>query len=170
MWQRGNNVFGTGDIKESFISAIVPMLSQTPVLRTIAFLQRRLDPLDIEGLSKLCHHAENDSVFSEPTMDEWDEFVSKSSEMDQLDHSDPDRPRLRYYILAYLLSATFKDCSIIIRLDYLGSPSITRVEQARVSVIDLDRKNVSRLETWEKLDWEIAESYTKLGQNKICVG
>lgn len=65
---------------------------------------------------------------------------------------------LRYYILAYLMSATFKDCSIIIDMRADG--------EEKVKVIDLDPKSVQRLEKWKKLDSEIALAYA----NHVAVG
>ncbi|KAF8623495.1 hypothetical protein AX15_006278 [Amanita polypyramis BW_CC] len=167
------------DIKESFTSALLPLLMGTTVLKRISYLQRTLDPLDIEGLSKLWRDAgfgtkstgaTARSLFSEPTMDEWDEFVSRflSSETNRLEHSNPDPSRLRYLLFAYLLSATFKDCSLIVRLDFLGTGGGV-VKAQRVSVIDLDRKSMTRMERWEKLDSEIAERFLKSGWDKTCV-
>ena len=168
------------DVKEAFTSALLPLLTGTAVLKRISYLQRSLDPLDIEGLSKLwvsagirtfddIEHSDTARLlFSEPTMDEWAEFVSRylSSEMCSLEN--PDTSQLRYLLLAYLLSATFKDCSLIVRLDFIGSE--TKVaEPWRVSVIDLDPKSMSRMEKWERLDSEITERYLKNGCDKICV-
>ncbi|KIL69866.1 hypothetical protein M378DRAFT_184241 [Amanita muscaria Koide BX008] len=159
----------TKDVREAFISALVPLLLGTPVLRTISHLQRTLDALDIEGLSKLCRDAEHDAaVLSEPTINDWDEFVSEylSSKTSNLE---PDIHVLRYHLLAYLLSATFKDCSLIIRLNHLDSESGNGVQLDRVSVIDLDKKSMTRIKQWERLDREIVEDYMKLGYQKICV-
>lgn len=169
MYKDDSSISQTKDVKEAFISALVPLLLGTPVLRTIAHLQRTLDALDIEGLSKICRDAEHDAaVLSEPTINDWDEFVSEylSSKTSNLE---PGIHVLRYHLLAYLLSATFKDCSLIMRLNHLDSESGNGVQLDRVSVIDLDKKSMTRIKQWERLDREIVEDYMKLGYQKICV-
>jgi inositol-pentakisphosphate 2-kinase len=85
-----------------------------------------------------------------------------------MDHTQPKIEDLRYYLLAYLLSATFKDCSIIVKLDFLkpGTQSAYRVHP--VAVIDLDPKSLDRLQRWEQLDREIVFNYTPV-ERKICI-
>jgi inositol-pentakisphosphate 2-kinase len=85
-----------------------------------------------------------------------------------MDHTQPKIENLRHYLLAYLLSATFKDCSIIAKLDFLkpGDQSGHRV--CPITVIDLDPKSLDRLQRWEQLDWEIVSSYTPV-KRKVCI-
>lgn len=193
-------------IREAFASALVEPLLHTPVLRILSDLQRRLDVLDIEGLSKLWCMAESaasihqtsPSPFSaqtpegsksapsstplgmsspfiqvpNPTISDWIDFVDTytSPIEPKLDHFNPSPENLRYYILAYLLSATFKDCSIIVKLDLLqisiSSPS--EMASNSVTVIDLDPKRVDKLKVWEKLDQEIVRTYA-LANKKTCI-
>lgn len=63
-------------------------------------------------------------------------------------------PPWRDAILAYLLSATFKDCSLMIRLPLDSS---TRV--ATVKAIDLDPKPLNRLGKYFRMDREIVECW-----------
>ncbi|KAF8891187.1 inositol-pentakisphosphate 2-kinase [Infundibulicybe gibba] len=141
------NGLSTNDIRESFASALSAFFERTPVLRLISNLQRTLDILDIEGLSQLWHNTE----VSEPA------YAIPSPEI------------LRYYVLAYLLSATFKDCSLIIRLDPLrpGMPTAD-VGLERITVIDLDPKGIERLRKWEQMDQEIA-NYNAGLEPKQCI-
>jgi len=75
----------------------------------------------------------------------------------------------RYYLLAYLLSATFKDCSIIIR----GRED--DVKSAAVTIIDLDSKDLGRMGKWEELDRSVvkctleAEEVIEEGEKRVCV-
>jgi inositol-pentakisphosphate 2-kinase len=177
------------DVKEAFTTAVVTLLLGTSVLKRISDLQRTLDPFDIEGLSKLRRGVEgqrsvnnesanrpepdtNTGLFSEPTMDDWEGFVDKylSSEISHPDFSNLDSSHLRHYLLAYLLSATFKDCSVIVRLNFLGIGSNTNtIEPWRVSVIDLEKKSMSRMEKWEELDRQIVQGYLENEQEKRCI-
>jgi inositol-pentakisphosphate 2-kinase len=192
--------------REAFASALVGPLLHTPVLRILSDLQRHLDALDIEGLSKLWTKAElaasshqiSPSSFSaqtpegsksapsstplgmsspliqvpNPTISDWIDFVDTytSPNEPKLDHSNPSPENLRYYILAYLLSATFKDCSIIVKLNLLQSSSSfpSEIAPTSVTVIDLDPKRVDKLKVWEKLDQEIVRTYA-LANKKTCI-
>ncbi|RDB21529.1 Inositol-pentakisphosphate 2-kinase [Hypsizygus marmoreus] len=198
-----------GDLREEFASALGPLLVGTPVLDTLSKLQRTLDVLDIEGLSRLWRLAEisaplyrttfasffeQESLITgfspppsspigvsslfltspEPTISDWSEFLDMYLSPTSADHNhvNPSIENLRYYLLAYLLSATFKDCSIIVRLDPLrstNSPTASMVKAERVTVIDLDPKSMARLRKWEKLDQEIVRAYASVEERKVCV-
>ncbi|KAL1744337.1 inositol-pentakisphosphate 2-kinase [Schizophyllum fasciatum] len=218
-----------GGAREAFADAILPLLTETPVLKTLSKLQRTLDVLDIEGLSKLWQYTEmmapayrtqfaqffaaDESPASplspltpgmrtpsmpasfhrrptdpptsplgvsspylqepEPTIDDWSAFLDTYlSPFIQRDSAAPVPEDLRFYLLAYLLSATFKDCSIIVRMDLLGgagAKAAGAVDPSRVTVIDLDPKSLKRLRKWEKLDREIVEAYANVKDFRTCV-
>jgi inositol-pentakisphosphate 2-kinase len=179
-----------------FATALVQPLLDTPVLRILSQLQRNLDTLDIEGLSKLWRKVESaasehdgagsasftplgqNSPFTqilEPTISDWSDFLDKylSSERKDMDHGHPSAEDIPYYLFAYLLSATFKDCSIIVRLDFLrpddSSRQSVKVQPESVTVIDLDPKKLDKLKGWEELDKEIVNEYSTTVEKKICV-
>jgi len=176
----GQNIF---DSAESFASAVVPLLVTTPVLRILSKLQRSLDVLDIEGLTQLRRRLETETINEheksaptsvgisplnssspEPSISEWGNFVDAYiSSHDSLDHTAPATANLRYYTLAYLLSATFKDCSIILKLHH-------GIDEGHntVTAIDLDPKSVDKLQTWEALDKEIVQTYAGV-EGKQCI-
>ncbi|BGP30302.1 hypothetical protein JCM10296v2_002056 [Rhodotorula toruloides] len=68
---------------------------------------------------------------------------------------DSPTPPWRDAILAYLLSATFKDCSLIIRLPLDASAATV----GTVKAIDLDPKPINRLGKYSKMDREIVECW-----------
>lgn len=109
----------------------------------------------------------------EPTISDWDDFLDTylSPSTADMDHDNPVPAKLRYYLLAYLLSATFKDCSVIVRLDFLrlGAQPTGDVRPGDVMLIDLDPKSMKKLRDWEKLDEEIVNNYSKTTKPKICV-
>jgi inositol-pentakisphosphate 2-kinase len=162
------------DLRALFVERLLPLLYDTVLLRTLATLQRTLDALDIEGLSALWSlnpsqdHQENIPVgwrSPEPTIDEWVSFTAEylegGHEYDCFDLNKMESGRLRYWMLAYLMSATFKDCSMILRLygdEKDGKDTIT--------AIDLDPKSVARLRQWGKQDREIVLAYKKRGMTK----
>lgn len=193
-------------IRDAFAASLVRPLLQTPVLNILSSLQRNLDVLDIEGLSKLWRETESSaplyrttfasffeqtaegsssappstpigvsSLFlqsPEPAIPDWIDFLDTylSSDKPEMNHDKPSPEHLRYYLLAYLLSATFKDCSIIVRLDFLrpSVPPQQEVQPGSVTVIDLDPKSMDKLRGWEKLDKEIARTYASV-QKKVCI-
>jgi inositol-pentakisphosphate 2-kinase len=127
-----------------------------------------LDPLDIEGLSQLYRKTQDESSsvqplfsnLSEPSISDWEAFLDTyRSSHHTLDHSNPLPSNLHYYIMAYLLSATFKDCSIMIGLGCSSNP---------ITLIDLDPKSVVKLPEWEKLDKRIVEAYTGV-EGRQCI-
>ena len=155
----------------SFIDAVLPVLLNTSIMSTLGRLQRTLDPLDIEGLSRLwetvpeSRHAPIGVGSREVTLNEWEEFLQEyllEMQKDQTalreEWTKPSADRLRYHLLAYLMSATFKDCSVILRFAPNQPPTIT--------AIDLDPKSVERLAKWEKLDTEIVKCYKETGDSR----
>jgi len=181
-----------------FATALVQPLLDTPVLRILSQLQRSLDTLDIEGLSKLWRKVEStasvhdgagsasftplgqNSPFTrilEPNISDWSDFLDKylSSERKDMDHGHPSPEDISYHLFAYLLSATFKDCSVIVRLDFLrpdnsnSSRQSVKIQPESVTVIDLDPKKLDKLKDWEELDKEIVNEYSTAVEKKICV-
>lgn len=84
-----------------------------------------------------------------------------------MDHDHPDTANLKYYCLAYLLSASFKDCSVILRM--VPTKEGPEPWKKSITVIDLDVKSVDRLHKWEKLDQKIVEAYTGLPEPTHCI-
>jgi inositol-pentakisphosphate 2-kinase len=147
-------------------------LIQTPILSIVSQYQQTLDAFDIEGLVKLWESVhpldEIGKGEEEPSLDEWATFAEElRNAMDSLDAAAPfDAQHLRHHLLAYALSATFKDCSIIISFSSRENLSEDGNQLPRVSVIDLDIKPLSRLGSWKELDKRIVDTYAKLPINR----
>lgn len=166
VFKGGNQIYSAGMIemmgldegmaKNMFVSIVALSLTKTPVLQIISRLQRTLDVLDIEQVARLWRNA-SDNEKREPTMDEWGEFLDQYERGKNGPEDD-----VRYHLMAYLLSATFKDCSVMMSVDLrmVGEPQ-------GVWVIDLDVKKMDKFEKWEKLDREIV--LANLGNEKVCV-
>ncbi|GAA5941843.1 inositol-pentakisphosphate 2-kinase [Sporobolomyces koalae] len=143
---------------------VVPTLLASPVLSTLSNLQSSLDPLDIEGLARLYPQLFLPEARPpiQPTTEEWTLFLDENvyytftQKFKRFDY-------LRETILAYLLSNTFKDCSIIVRFD--NSPDNRRqgLEEpvGMVKVIDLDPKPITKLSHWYQLDQEIVKDWNR---------
>ncbi|KAI0664711.1 inositol-pentakisphosphate 2-kinase [Cubamyces menziesii] len=172
-------------LRDAFTSAVQPLLQHTPVLRTLARLQRMLDALDVEGLAALWARRRGADVplgHGEPDPDvaEWAAFVDaylarrrteEEGEEEGEEGGEDSEAELRYRILAYLLSASFKDCSIILRLPprSQSQPQPEGAPAGTVTVIDLDVKRIGRLAKWAALDAEIVDAYRGVAQPRVCV-
>ncbi|KAL4265343.1 Inositol-pentakisphosphate 2-kinase [Pleurotus pulmonarius] len=181
-------------LRNKCVDLLMPLLTDTPVLRILAKLQRTLDILDIEGLSSLWHRTlvsyadpaagpdtplspvgQTSSLFEspDPTIDDWSDFIdqylvqigSSTTKEERMNHAQPLTSNLRYYLMAYLLSATFKDCSIIIKPVMPGTQG-----KGSITIIDLDPKGMDRLRKWERLDAQIALAYGRIDEasRKTC--
>jgi inositol-pentakisphosphate 2-kinase len=166
-------------LQKSFASALTQALIDSPVLPLLSTLQRTLDILDVEGLSTLYARTSpgllSDGLGSsvpDPSVEEWEDFVKVYySDYNSWDHASPSPEHLRHYLLAYLLSATFKDCSIIIR-PRPQAPSISRDGPARsfdITIIDMDIKSMDRLGKWERLDRTLVEHYKGSAGQRRCI-
>ncbi|KAG2148206.1 inositol-pentakisphosphate 2-kinase [Suillus bovinus] len=159
------------NLRESFASFLAQALLDSPVLSLLSTLQRTLDILDIEGLSKLYTQTLPGfpcdglgSSVPDPSMEEWEDFVKVyQSDYHYWNHTIPSPGHLRHYLMAYLLSATFKDCSIIIR------PKSAQIGSFDIKIIDMDIKRMNRLGKWEKLDRQIVEYYKSSRSQRRCI-
>jgi len=139
-------------------SLLIPALQSSPLLSTLSRLQSSLDPLDIEGIASLVTSQTSIDVFdpsadltslgSQSSIEEWRSFLTSYQSSSPLD--------LRQSILSFLLSATFKDCSIIVRVE---RDQETQEIKTKVKAIDLDPKPIKKLRKWLELDQEILKSW-----------
>lgn len=153
-------------IKSKFLNALLPKVLHLPLLDRISALQCSLDPLDCEGLAKLVEISPS-ADFTQPTVEDWVLFVDTFLSSRHQKHSSFSPSNLRYHILSYVLSATFKDCSLVIPFNPYPADS----ESNGIKVIDLDIKSVDRIPSWLKLDEKIVKEYAKheTRMRKTCI-
>jgi inositol-pentakisphosphate 2-kinase len=110
----------------------------------------------------------------DPTMDEWvafvEEYLASHGGRDYIDENgfllsvnDPEqeKARLRYLLISYLMSGTFKDCSVILRLGSGYGDTIT--------AIDLDPKSTDRIKKWAAQDRDIVMGYKSKHENEASL-
>ncbi|KAH7915302.1 inositol-pentakisphosphate 2-kinase [Hygrophoropsis aurantiaca] len=169
----------SASLEGAFANAIIDLILESPVFQMISSLQQSLDPLDVEGVAKLYMQEHQigfidsktsilgSDVIFDPSLGEWEDFIDAfTNQFPSWDHSNPQRDHLRHYLMAQLLSGTFKDCSVILQ------PQIPRTSldfMGKVTIIDLDVKGMSRLSKWQALDREIVECYLGNERPKQCV-
>jgi inositol-pentakisphosphate 2-kinase len=165
-------------IKSKFISSLLPYILHTPLLSHISKLQQCLDSLDCEGFAKLAmmesasldnggNVISSNTNFTEPTMEDWELFVDKFLSSDHQRYSGFYASNLHYHMLAYILSATFKDCSLIIPL----CSDEVNAKLESIKVIDLGIKSIHKIPSWLKLDKTIIAEYikVKVEMRKLCI-
>ncbi|GAA5953915.1 hypothetical protein JCM3765_000690 [Sporobolomyces pararoseus] len=157
----------TGSSLRSLVAdLLMPALLKSPLLPTLSHLQSSLDPLDVEGLASSISSelgieiseptADLTSLGSQPDLEEWKTFLSNYQNSPPSPSSQLD---LRHQILSYLLSATFKDCSIIVSFK---RTSETNELESTLKAIDLDPKPIKKLGKWFELDQAIAGSWRNM--------
>lgn len=175
------------DLVAETLHASLVQTKSSSLLKILNRLQRTLGGIGIEGLASLwndVHSATEGSSPSfgegclQPTLDDWYSFVAEyqsvhssqeqpSSHSQQHPESKDGHEKLRYNILSYLLSATFKDCSIMIMLPGLLNQNIPASSfPSRIVLVDLGPKPVRRLQKWLDQDRDIMQGYAELVEKK----
>ena len=147
---------GDGSLEEVLVHRLSSFLAASPLLAKLKELQAKLDALDIEGLGKMLKEREgldildlsSDDTFKlggEIHLSEYEAFVQRFSA------NDPAELSTREAIISHLLSASFKDCSMIVQLGKEGG-------DVKAQLVDCDLKSISRLQRYAKLDQQLVET------------
>ncbi|MBW0533094.1 hypothetical protein O181_072809 [Austropuccinia psidii MF-1] len=163
---------------KSMLDVVATCLKSSHILQDLDQFQRRLDPIDIEGISTLLNtnlQADlNENILKEPIqLTELKEIVTILAEKIPWPEyiNIFDLFSCRKKVIMYVLSMAFKDCSIFIRIPVQKStngellPSATAVEEAEIKIIDLDLKPLSRIKKWIKDDKVIFTCFKSLLAN-----
>ncbi|ODO10002.1 hypothetical protein I350_02226 [Cryptococcus amylolentus CBS 6273] len=152
-----------GTLSAQTSSFFIPVLLSSPALQQLKSLQSTLDPTDISHIATLFHAAYPNAPLFDPeiitdiTLSELEQFL-------QLYLSDPaagkdvEKWDLRQRMVAYTLSAIFKDCSIFVKAVLHKTPEETwELVQGRssVKIIDLDVKPIKNMKRWAETDEKI---------------
>ena len=126
------------------------------MLPRLAELQRTFDPLDVEGLDGRFAAAHGRSL-------EDAEYVDSEATVAELEaiaaRFDPATATLRELELAYVLSASLKDCSVFVRM-VEGEPAV-------IKAVDVDMKQLAKLPTYARLDRSIREAGLAAGADVL---
>jgi inositol-pentakisphosphate 2-kinase len=138
-----NAKFGGDDID----NLLLPALQNGVIWSLLQNYQSDFDPLDIEGVVARVP-LDSPLYNEEPSIEEYQavihDYVSPFFRFAEND---------RKLIVAYLLSASFKDCSVFLRFTK---------DHFSVKVADLDVKSIKKMRHYYELDREIAQNFTKL--------
>lgn len=121
-------------------SILVPALRKSLLLPRLSSLQSSLHPASLSSLLA------DPFSLHQPDLEEWLAWIAASAPRE--DRTPRDK------VLAALLSATFKDCSIFLRV--VRGESGWEVE---MKAIDLDPKPVKSLGKWDALDEKVVDAF-----------
>lgn len=171
--QPGNIYCGLLNIPPSnnlIIDIMSKILMKDPILSKLKKLQESLDVLDVETIYPMYVASKDTLNFDPSDIDIWEEIVK------QYKHADNQTVKsTRQRILEYVLSMTFKDCSIMINVapqnsDQSSVKSITTSDgiclQYDIKVIDTDLKSVDKIPYWYELDQSIVRYAIETGFHK----
>lgn len=150
------------DIAEEILENI---LIEDPILRKLKQLQASLDELDVEGVYPLYLQQQKEPLVTND-IEVWKQVISKFQArlFDNTGVEDEDDERQRIY--EYVLSMTFKDCSLMInvmKVDGEVTHKTTKLKdgsiyQYDVKVIDTDLKNIEKIPYWYQLDQNVVQN------------
>lgn len=167
-------------IRELSKPQVPPLHTAQPlltVLDRLAYLQSQLDPLDVEGLAKAWLEVAKSETLGDLAPDqsqldpESTSLLTSPPTVDDLKHCLTDilgpgpvscPPRtpaqsLSKHIHRFLLSSSFKDCSLLIRCD----KSEEGVLMSSTKVIDLDLKPISKLPSFQITDTFVCSRFAR---------
>ncbi|KAI5475026.1 inositol-pentakisphosphate 2-kinase [Pseudohyphozyma bogoriensis] len=144
---------------------LTSILLSSALIPTLKSLQSSLSRLDIEGVASHILASTSSPTLSSaftstkeletnPTTQEWIDWLPKLSTLATVPASPRD------VAMEYLLSATFKDCSIFITLEKTADGVLIKTK-----AIDLDPKPLSRIPKYWAQDQEIVETFRGLVQS-----
>jgi inositol-pentakisphosphate 2-kinase len=178
-----NSVLGSRSTKDGVIRQLTDAILSTPVFDRLRTLQRTYDPCDIEGLAQFIpglEHVESVQDLQSLGVDlgriekqDWETVIGTPPILaDYSSSSSPEHGALRKLAIAYLVSATFKDCSVMIHMPrQVFDDGAQRVEP-RIAAIDLDLKPAEKLGRYFRLDraiWTAYEEHLRENGSMECV-
>ncbi|ADV22064.1 inositol-pentakisphosphate 2-kinase [Cryptococcus gattii E566] len=158
---------GRDDFVNNITQITLDALQSSVALPLLKNLQQNLDPIDISSLAAIFQAEHPNSPLFDPDLisdisaAELDSFVD-------IYISDPQAGErmnswsLRERIIAYALSAIFKDCSLFIRGTVKENGTWRLISGSEsLKVIDLDLKPIKNMQKWAKTDENVWKYWLK---------
>ncbi|KAG0800290.1 hypothetical protein G6F22_002380 [Rhizopus arrhizus] len=149
-----NNLF----LKDNQETILEMIIIQDPILTKLQTLQRQLDSLDIEDIMSI--YGKYSHQLQEPDIATWEKTVkyyeTRSDDSDEMQQ-----------LYEYVLSMTFKDCSILINIRQTNEEKkdVKYIQykgiyvEYDIKVIDVDAKSIHKVPYWFELDQTIDRDF-----------
>ncbi|KAF7731260.1 Inositol-pentakisphosphate 2-kinase [Apophysomyces ossiformis] len=163
----------------SLVDLVLEILIRDPILQKLKSLQSRLDELDVEGILAFYQaHPDlptHDISVWQNVVKRFQKRIETQPHLEQLIPEDANEKIQRLY--EYVLSMTFKDCSIMISVTphtgALTSENTIKLNNQvyvyNVKVVDIDLKKMSKIPYWFNLDQRIVEHALQHQIQRTCV-
>ncbi|KNC96013.1 hypothetical protein, variant [Spizellomyces punctatus DAOM BR117] len=180
---------------DHLVDLLTTIIVSDSLLQMLKYHQQNLDQYDIEGIFPWYDKLELDTKLHDPSIAEWNEIVQ--TYLRRISSPDAEMPRdwaecslteQLHYIYEFVLSATLKDCSVIITLwpeaeeDSYGRircdpgegegtiqlPSSTRLLRYKIRIVDIDPKRLGKIPSYFALDQNIVRHFRTLNVHKDC--
>ncbi|KAI8324701.1 DUF941-domain-containing protein [Martensiomyces pterosporus] len=166
-------------------NAIADVVLQESLFSRLKHLQRQLDSLDIEGIMPRHQQATATGALPsrQPSIAEWaaaaDAFRQRDEGTDNKDDGatgDGSEISDMQAVLEFLLAATLKDISVLIRFHSWPNQDATRagdiskapISDYKVVVIDTDPKKLSKVPDYNRKDQDIVANFLAQGPSVVC--
>lgn len=154
------------------------ILIKDPILTKLKTIQKTLDSFDIEHIVQLYHQQDDQGGIE--NIVHWESVITRYHQRLSCSKSDTDvlpaitADELNQRIFEYVLSMTFKDCSVMINVspctngDTYNQITLTndQIFNYDIKVIDIDLKSMNKIPFWYELDQSIVQYAKKTHFNK----
>lgn len=177
------STFKNNDHADTLLQDILGhIILKDPILQIIKNLQMNLDEIDVEGIFLLCQQNSEYSTLVTNDINIWKNVVHRYQRRCQKEPFSRSKfihevEEQRQKVYEYILSMTFKDCSLMInvtpktvknnsdKIITLGNGSSFQYD---VKVIDTDLKSIDKIPFWFELDQSIVKHATETNFEKKC--
>jgi inositol-pentakisphosphate 2-kinase len=149
------------------------ILTKDPILTKLKTLQKTLDAFDVEHVYELYHKLEDQQCVD--SIAHWESVIARYHERLSFstDVLAAEKDEFKQRIFEYVLSMTFKDCSLMINVTPTINDSSKTIKLANsqafsydIKVIDIDLKDIEKIPFWYELDQSIVRHAKDTNFNK----
>ncbi|EGG12902.1 uncharacterized protein MELLADRAFT_114988 [Melampsora larici-populina 98AG31] len=173
---------GEIQLEENTLDLLATGIHQSTGLKRLDELQRRLDPIDLDGIAGLLasepHGADLDRPIELTEFEALLPLITSQTSATEYNASF-EKLTTRQKAVLYMVSMTLKDCSVFIRIvktleqggqeeELSSSPPAQPSRKVEIKMIDLDLKPLSRLKKYVTRDAEVLSHFKQLLQSTAC--
>jgi inositol-pentakisphosphate 2-kinase len=147
------------------------VLIKDPILTKLKTLQKTLDEFDVEHIFQLYSTLKDQE--SADNIVHWESVITQYNERLSFSTDVLAAAAAKQKIFEYVLSMTFKDCSLMINVTPSANDASNKIKLTNnqafeydIKVIDIDLKNIAKIPYWYELDQSIVRYAKDTNFNK----